>query len=336
MSARPAVSVVVVTYGHADEIGACLDGVAAQQADGADLEVVVVDSASTDATLEALAAHPLAVEVVARARNDGFSAAVNDGVARSRGELVLLLNPDCVMEPGCLAALAAHLEREPEAGGAAALLVGPDGELQRFARRDGGAGPALWTMTEVGRRLDERRGLRHRAWRRYEAEWAAGLTRPLAVDVPAAACVLVRRALLGPAPLDLSMPLFFSDAELFRRLRGAGWRFDVVPGARAFHGYGTSHRRLDQGRRRAEWVASLWRYADAWPLPQRALLALGLVADALAAGLLLALGRGRPDTPAFFRGTLGGLGLPGGAEPWLSAPRWRRPQAADGAGQPGR
>jgi N-acetylglucosaminyl-diphospho-decaprenol L-rhamnosyltransferase len=259
-----------------------------------------------------------------RQRNEGFSAGVNDAFAASSGSLVLLLNPDCVMDRGCVAALQEHLAAHVDLGGVAASLRGPDGGLQRFARREPSVGEMLWTQTETGRRLDQRfRDYRHSDRRRYEREWEAGLAGPLEVDCPAAACVLLRRELLEPRPLDPGLPLFFSDAELFRRSRAAGWRFEVLPAATAFHGYGTSHRRLDVSRRRAEWIASLWRYARAWRPWQRALLAAGLALDAGAAALMRALGRSRPDTEAYVRGTLGGLGLPGGVEPWLSAPAWR-------------
>jgi GT2 family glycosyltransferase len=313
--------VLVVTYEHADEIGACLDGVAAQDEP---LEVVIADNASSDGTVAALEAHALDVQIVARERNEGFSAGVIDAFAASSGPLVLLLNPDCVMDRGCIAALRKHLDAHPDVGGVAASLRGPDGELQRFARRECGVAGVLWTMTETGRRLDQRfKSHHHIDSRRYEREWAAGLTAPLEVDMPAAACVLLRRELLEPRPLDPELPLFFSDAELFRRSREAGWRFEVLPEATAFHGYGTSHRRLDLSRRRAEWIASLWRYTRVWRPWQRAALAVGLALDAGVAALLRALGRSRPDTHAFVRGTLGGLGLPGGAKPWLSAPAWR-------------
>lgn len=321
------VSVLVVTYDHADEIGACLDGVVAQGGGARELEIVVVDNASADGTPDLVAAHPSAT-LIANDRNEGFAAGVNAAFATSTGDPVLLLNPDCVMDPGCVDALERHLDAHPRTAVAAANLRNLDGTSQRFARRETGVRETLWTQTEVGRRLDQRFcASGHADRRRYEAEWAAGIDAPFPVDAPAAACVLARRHALEPVPLDPAMPLFFNDTALFRRLRGAGWRLDVVPAATAAHGYGTSHRRLDLERRRAEWVASLWRYSAPWPRRQRALLAAGLVADALAAHLMLATGRARPDTGAFARGTLGGFGVPGMPAPWLSEPAIKRSRA---------
>jgi GT2 family glycosyltransferase len=164
------------------------------------------------------------------------------------------------------------------------------------------------------------------AGRRYEELWAGGPPRePVAVFCPAAACVMGARAELEPAPLDEAFPLFFNDGELCTRIMRAGRRVEIVPAATAAHGYGTSvsrAQRADPARMRAEWVASLRRYAGRlWPRPARAVLAAALLADA-AVGAALCLVR-RED-PREVRGTLGGLGLPGGPPPLLTPTRRSR------------
>jgi GT2 family glycosyltransferase len=258
--------------------------------------------------------------------NRGFAAAVNAAYAASTGAHVMLLNPDCVMDPGCAAALRAHLLAHPDVGLAAALLHDPDGTPQLFARRRLSLAGALWTFTMVGRRLDSRvRGGRHLAGRRYEELWAAGPPRePVAVFCPAAACVMAARDTLAPAPLDEAFPLFFNDGELCTRLLQAGRSIEIVPAATAAHGYGTSvarAQRADPARMRAEWVASLLRYGGrVWPRPAQAVLAAALLADAVAGAALCVLKR---EDPREVRGTLGGLGLPGGPPPLLT-PTWRR------------
>ncbi|HEX4344314.1 MAG TPA: hypothetical protein VHZ31_02015, partial [Solirubrobacteraceae bacterium] len=188
---------------------------------------------------------------------------------------------------------------------------------------------ALWAFTTLGRRLDAGvRGGRARAARRYEELWAGGAPRaPVAVFCPAAACVMAARADLLPAPFDERFPLFFNDGDLCARLlRAGGRRAEVVPAARAAHGYGTSvgrAQRSDPARMRAEWVASLRRYAARWwGRPARAALPLLLLADAAVAAALCVVHR---EDPREVRGTLGGLGLPGGPPPLLTpVRRWGR------------
>ena len=176
----------------------------------------------------------------------------------------------------------------------------------------------------MGRRLDAARGGRARAARRYEDLWAGGAPRePVAVFCPAAACVMAARRDLLPAPFDERFALFFNDGDLCARLLRRGRVAEVVPAASAAHGYGTSvqrAQRADPARMRAEWVASLRRYAARWwGRPARAALAALLLADAAAGAALYVLAR-RAD-PREVRGTLGGLGLPGGPPPLLTPVR---------------
>ena len=324
---RPAqISVLVVTYDHGDEIDACLDGALAQEAPELAVEIIVADNASRDDTAQRVRARADGerIRLLEMGFNRGFAAAVNAAFAASRAEHVLILNPDCVMDRGCGAALREHLQRSPQVALAAALLHDLDGSPQLHARRDLRLAGALWAFTTVGRRLDRLRGHRARARRRYEELWAGGPPRePVAVFCPAAACVMAARRDLEPRPLDERFPLFFNDGDLCARLARAGLGVQIVPAATAAHGYGTSvtrAQRADPARMRAEWVASLRRYAARhWPPPQRAALAVLLFADAVAAAVLCL---GRRGDPREVRGTLGGLGLPGGPAPLLT-PTWR-------------
>ena len=186
---------------------------------------------------------------------------------------MLILNPDCVMDPGCAAALRARLLARPEVGLAAALLRDPDGTPQLFARRDLRLPGALLGFTSVGRRIDARRGGRALARRRYEDLWAGGPPRePVTVFCPAAACVMAARARPAARAVRRAFPLFFNDGDLCARLARAGRRAEIVPAATAVHGYGTSVARAqpaDPARMRAEWVASMRRYAGRWwPRPR--------------------------------------------------------------------
>lgn len=341
MSTRPDVCVLIVTYEHGDEIAGCLDGALAQAGDGLTLEVLVADNASRDDTATQVAARADdGVRLLEMGANRGFAAAVNAAFAASAGEHVLILNPDCVMDAGCARALRDHLAARPRVALAAALLHDPDGTPQLHARSDVGLAGVLWAYTTVGRRIDARRGGRAAAARRYEELWADGPPRePVAVFCPAAACVMARRSDLEPRPLDERFPLFFNDGDLCRRLTDAGRGIEIVPAATAAHGYGTSvgrAQRADPARMRAEWVASLRRYAALhWGRAQRVALTAALLADAVASAALCVA---RREDPRELRGLLGGLGLPGGTPPLLTPVRKgsarRAPAAAAAAPGP--
>jgi GT2 family glycosyltransferase len=315
------VQVLIVTFEHEHEIGSCLDAVAAQA--GVEIAVTVADNASSDGTLAVLDGRAEPLTVLARTHNDGYAAGVNAtfAAAGDQGD-VLLLNPDVRMDPDCVATLVAHLDARPSCGAVAALLREPDGTLQRFAVRDLDAALIFFTFTHVGQRLDGRRGGRADARRHYEELWSRGITEPVAVDCPAAACVLVRRSALPSPPMDPDLPLFFNDADLWRRIRGDGWEVEVCPGAGAVHDGGTSIRRADPVRIRAEWVVATRRYVAAHGGPlRRGVVSAIFLADVIAGAWLLASRQGTAATATSLRGTLGGLGLPGGPSPWLTPVR---------------
>src|SRR5260370_396670 len=87
----PAVGIVIVTYNSEAEIGPCLDAAMAT-----DAEVVVVDNASSDGTLEQIRRR--GAMLIANPVNRGFAAAVNQGIRAIGADFILLLNPDAVLK----------------------------------------------------------------------------------------------------------------------------------------------------------------------------------------------------------------------------------------------
>src|SRR5690242_10331852 len=91
------VTVTVVAYNSCAYISRCLDAVLRQS--GVDLEIIVVDNASSDGTLEALDRFRGRIRLIRNTRNAGFAVAQNQAIAAGSGEWVLALNPDVLLEP---------------------------------------------------------------------------------------------------------------------------------------------------------------------------------------------------------------------------------------------
>ena len=122
----PQVSVVVVTYNSSPTLEATLRAAVAQQ--GVSFEIIVQDNASRDDSLAiARRFEPQGVKVIACLQNRGFAGGNNDAVAQSRGELVVLLNPDAVLPPDGLRQIHQAFVRRAEMGILGAKLVDPDG-----------------------------------------------------------------------------------------------------------------------------------------------------------------------------------------------------------------
>lgn len=120
------VSVLIVSYRCRDAVLACLDSVPAG-ASANELEVIVLDNASGDGTVEAVAARHPGVRLIAQDENTGFAAGVNRAAEAAQGEYLLLLNPDTVVHAGAIDALVSFARANPRHGLVGGRTVDPDG-----------------------------------------------------------------------------------------------------------------------------------------------------------------------------------------------------------------
>src|SRR5579864_2704721 len=98
------VSVTIVTYNSGRFIRRCLESVLAQKYPLQ--EIIVIDNASTDGTIDILEQFEDRCQVYYNEENIGFAAAQNQAIAMSNGEWVLTLNPDVLLLPDFIQALA--------------------------------------------------------------------------------------------------------------------------------------------------------------------------------------------------------------------------------------
>lgn len=128
-------SIVIVSYKVRERLRSCLDSLRLSDPDGPRREVIVVDNASDDGTVETLA--PLYPEVtfLPMDRNLGFSIGCNRGAARASGSAILFLNPDTVVYPETFATIWKFAKLHPEAGIVGCRILDGEGDLQLACRR---------------------------------------------------------------------------------------------------------------------------------------------------------------------------------------------------------
>jgi len=265
LATRPLdLSIVIVTWNSERWIDRCLQSIAASCGSLA-YEVIVYDNASADATLSAIGN---GVDVIRGAANDGFAAGVNRVAARASGRYFFLLNPDCELAPRALEILVEFLDANPVVAAAAPLLSDEAGDSQReFQLR---RLPTLGTLVSEVFGIDKlfpanRMTARYR-YRELE------LTHPQPVEQPAAAALLLRRAVfVEVGPLDERFaPAWFEDVDYCRRLAAAGHTIFVVPAALARHFGGASLEHIPFAEFMALWYRNMWLYARKWLSPGQA------------------------------------------------------------------
>jgi GT2 family glycosyltransferase len=266
------ITAVIVTYQSVEEIGECLDAV---QRFG--LHAIVVDNHSTDGTVEAVRSRN--VQLIANPDNRGFAAAVNQGFVAANTPLVLLLNPDTVLQSDP-ALLAAELVRE-EVGAASGPLLDPAGKLQKgfSVRRFPTALTLAFEVLGLNRLLPS--NPLNRRWRCMDLD----LSKPCDIEQPAGAYMMVRRSVwrdLGGFD-EAFYPLWFEDVDFCFRLRAKKYYVRFVPSAVAKHTGAHSIRKIPVEFRLFYWYGSLLRYAAKHCRPfGRQLLCLAVVFGALA------------------------------------------------------
>ena len=210
----PRLSILIVNYRSTELLVDCLASIAAQTAFAA-TETIVVDNGTPGfdaARIEA--AHPWA-RILASPTNLTYTGGNNRAFELAAGSLVLLLNPDTVLEPTALARAMAHFDERPEMAGLAAWLLNDDGSFQRYYRRLPRPGDAPYLL--LGRLLASTPG-----GRRY-AMSDVTFDDVTPVDQPPGAFIMLRRTAVGHGPLlDPGYGNYMSDVELCARLRATG------------------------------------------------------------------------------------------------------------------
>ena len=223
------ISVLIVNHQGREHLQHCLERLAAEA--GSYGEIVVVDNASSDGSVELVRESFPACRLLALEENIGFGAANNRAAAAARGDRLLLLNSDAWLQPGALPRLAAALDTEPRLALAAPRLLYPDGRPQfAWAPETGVLGEAVQML---------RNRFEQRPWvHRVPPRWLRPLSGP---GWFSAACLLLRRAAFEEiGGFDEGFFLYFEDVDLCRRLRLAGWQLASVDAAVAYHVKGGS------------------------------------------------------------------------------------------------
>jgi GT2 family glycosyltransferase len=285
----PRVAVVIVSFNVRDLLRDCLQSVLAPE--GVSLELVVVDNASSDGSVEMVLQEFPSVCLIKNDRNRGFSAASNQGIKATRGAYVLSLNPDTVLHAGALASLAGYLDGHPAVGAVGPKIVRPDGSLDLAARRSfPSPAVAFFRLTLLSRLFPHNpRFARYNLTDRSPDEEQE-------IDSGTAACLMLRREALDQVGnFDEDYFMYGEDLDLCFRLKAAGWRIMYLPTAVVLHIKGQSSQQRSNAMLRAfhrsMWIFFKKHYRQRTPAAAVVMIRLGIELRSLGLQLTNALRR---------------------------------------------
>jgi GT2 family glycosyltransferase len=223
-------SIVIVSYNARGDLDRCLASLASAPP-AATHEIIVVDNASTDGSVDAARAR--GARVLEAGANVGFARANNLGIRASGGANVLLLNSDTVVGAGAVDRLLSVLNGRPDVTVVGPRLVDSEGRAElSFGRMIGPL--AEWRQ----KRLVSGQARRDPA---VSATVEAMTRREQIVDWVSGACLLVRRAAADRAGLfDERFFLYTEDVDFCAAIRRNGGRVLFFPAAEIVHLRGRS------------------------------------------------------------------------------------------------
>src|SRR3989344_6611416 len=228
MEKNPKINVVIVSWNVAQSLKRCLESVFT--AKYPDLEVFVIDNASTDDSVKIAKSFP-GVKVVANFNNIGFPKAINIGLRQSRGDYILLLNPDTRIPKDFFVKALDFARSHPDMGVMGPKFTDPDGTSQGSVFPE----PSIFKISQ-----------------KYTPSSVS------IVNAISGACMLLPRSTvvkIGNFTEDVFM--YYEDLDYCRRVRKAGLKVYFNSDITIIHEHGKSSSQTPDAQKYL-WQSSLW------------------------------------------------------------------------------
>ncbi|TDQ02851.1 MULTISPECIES: glycosyltransferase family 2 protein [unclassified Leifsonia] len=270
----PPILIVTVTHNTGEVLRAFLRS--ARTATSAPTEIVVVDNASADTTVEREACAEFGAEFLALDENLGYGGGIEEGVRHGSpdAEFLVIANPDVEFSRGSVDELVRVLRERPAAGSAGPRILNVDGTVYPSAR----SLPSL--RTGIGHAIFGRIWPGNPWTRRYRGvDYESDAVRP--VGWLSGACLVVRRdAYEQIGGFDTSYFMYFEDVDLGARLSKAAWANLYAPTASVVHtgahSTSTASRRMEAVHHESAYRYLSRKYTGWYLLPVRVVLWVGL------------------------------------------------------------
>ncbi len=223
------VSIIIVAWNVRELLNDCLKSVY-DETKGIDFEVIYVDNASEDGSVEMVTKEFPKVRIIENEKNEGFIRANNQAIEVAKGRYVLLLNSDTVVLDNAIAKMVKFADENPEAALVGCKVVNLDKTLLRTCFMSPSCLNMLLSVTCLNRLFPRSKffGRERLTW------WDYGSSRE--VEVICGCCSLVRMKAIKE--VGLMEELYFvygDDPDWCYRFRSNGWKILFTPEAKIIH-----------------------------------------------------------------------------------------------------
>lgn len=228
-------SVIIVSYNVTHFLEQCLHSVRAA-CSGIDTEIFVVDNASVDGSASMVREKFPEVTCIANPDNPGFAKANNQAIRLSKGEYILLLNPDTIVETDTFSKIISFMDTHADAGGLGVRMVDGTGKFLPESKR-GLPTPmvAFYKIFGFSRLFPK-----SKIFGRYHLGYL-DKDQTHQVEILAGAFMLMRKSVLDQVGLlDEAFFMYGEDIDLSYRIIKAGYHNYYFPEARIIHYKGES------------------------------------------------------------------------------------------------
>lgn len=239
-------------------------------------EVILIDNASADGSIEAIRTRFPQVTVIENRENVGFARANNQGMRRASGKYILLLNSDTVIQPDTIETMIAFMEQHPDVGAAGCKVLLPDGSLDKACRR-GFPTPSAsfyyaFGLAKLFPHVPK--------FNQYQLGYLDP-DEEYEVDCLVGAFMLVRREVIEKVGfLDEQFFMYGEDIDWCYRIKQAGWKVYYYPRTSIIHYKGAGKKRRSRKIvyefHRAMWLFHRKHYRRLYPWFVNAAVYLGI------------------------------------------------------------
>lgn len=236
-------SIIIVSWNVREDLLGCVLSIKENQP-SCTFEVIIVDNASTDGTVDMIKKCFPEVELITNHDNRGFAAANNQAIELSQGEYVLFLNPDTILYPKSLDILVKFMDSNEDVGVCGPKLLNPDGSTQDSVRCFPSFRGALHRHTAF-KFLGIFKG-EYRKWLMNDFN----NDKQIDVDQVMGAALMVRKSATEQVGvMDERFFMYYEEVDLCYRIKKAGWRIIYKPEAVITHIGGSSSGQIPVSKR---------------------------------------------------------------------------------------